>query len=356
MKINVTETDTRVGRIALITITGDSGCIVGLSNLGAGITSVVVPDRNRELDDIVLGYGDPADYMADGPCAGKTPGRFANRIANGHFSIGDNRYSLTINNGPNALHGGPTGFMNRLWQWRLTSHGVCFSRLSPDGEEGYPGNLHVEVEYSWDDVNTTLSITYRATTDATTIVNLTNHAYFNLSGHDSGSCLDQYLQLMCRRWLPVDNTDIPLSDNLEPVEGSPMDFLSAKPIGADIRTDFSTLRTGKGYNHYFMLDDSKNNDSLRRLATITDPRSHRGLDISTTYPGAMLYTGNWLDGSPLCKPSGGKLPRPYRDYDGVAIECQFPPDAPNQPHLPQATLYPGQLYHHTIVYRFYVAD
>ena len=286
MKINVSETDTRVGRIALITITGDNGCIIRLSNLGAGITSVVVPDRRRELDDIVLGYTDPADYMADGPCAGKTPGRFANRIAGGHFSIDGKAYDLIVNNGPNALHGGPTGFMNRLWEWRLTSRGVCFSRTSPDGEEGYPGNLYTEVEYIWDDVNTTLYITYRASTDTPTVVNLTNHTYFNLAGHNSGSCLNQYLQLMCRRWLPVDDTDIPLSDNLEPVSGTPMDFLSPKALGADIHADFSTLRIGKGYNHYFMLDDTESNDTLRPLAILTDPQSHRRLEVSTTYSGA----------------------------------------------------------------------
>lgn len=341
-----------LGEMALITIRGNYGYTIGLSNLGAGITSLVVPDRRGTMADIALGYANPADYMADGPCAGKTPGRYANRIAGGRFAVDGRRYQLVCNNGANALHGGPTGFMNRLWEWTLLDDGVRFSRLSPDGEEGYPGNMRVVVEYRWDDESHTLRIGYYAETDRTTIVNLTNHVYFNLSGHDSGSCLEHELQLNCPLWLPVDDTDIPLSDRCELVAGTPVDFMRAKPLGQDISADFSTLRVGKGYNHYFMFDDYDGSGTLRPIAVLTDRRSGRKVEIVTTYPGAMVYTGNWLDGSPLCKDSL----RPYADHDGVAIECQYAPDAPNRPGLPQATLYPGQRYSHIITYRFDVSD
>lgn len=326
-------------------LTNSTGASVQLSPLGAGITSVIVPDPSGKLEDVVLGYADEADYLDDGPCAGKTPGRFANRIARGRFSIDGHEYRLTCNNGPNALHGGPQGFQNRVWDAEEFPGGVRFTRISPDGEEHYPGTLHATVEYRWDDQNR-LTIDYTATTDAPTIVNLTNHAYFNLAGCGKGNALGQILQIFSSRYLRTDETDIPTGD-IPPVAGTPMDFTSPHEIGRDIHADFENLLSGKGYNHYFFIDGWLNDGQLRTAARLHDPQSGRTLTVRTTLPGLMLYTGNWLDGSPV-----GKHGEPFRDYDGIALECQFPPDAPNHPSLPSTILRPGETYRHTIVYEF----
>ncbi len=232
------------GDITLYTLTNAAGASVTISTLGAGIVAANVPDRDGSLTDVVLGYNNPADYMADGPCAGKVPGRYANRIALGKFSIGDKHYQLAINNGPNALHGGPTGFCNHIWNSRVEGDAVVFSLHSPDGDEGYPGNLDAQVKYQWSEENT-LTVSLSAETDAPTVVNLTNHAYFNLAGENSGSVLDHTLQLYCTRYLPTDDTLIPTGE-MAPVEGTPMDFTAPKTLGQDIRQDFPALNYGKG--------------------------------------------------------------------------------------------------------------
>lgn len=332
------------GDITLLTIVNASGASVTLSTLGAGIVSVNVPDREGRMADVVLGYADPADYMADGPCAGKIPGRYANRIAKGRFSVGGREYQLAINNGPNALHGGPTGFQNRLWTVeKVEGDTVEFSYTSSDGEEGYPGQLKVTATYRWNDANE-LSLDLRAVTDSETVVNLTNHAYFNLGGHDSGSVLAHELWLGASRYLPTDDTLIPLGE-LSPVGGTPMDFTVAKPLGRDIKADFPALNYGKGYDNCFVIDGA--DGTLRDVARLTDPVSGRTLTVATTQPGVQVYTGNWLAGSPA-----NKAGRSYHDYDGVAIECQNFPDAPNRPGFPPAVLRPGEEYHQTIVFRF----
>lgn len=337
-------TQIKKGDITLLTIVNASGASVTLSTLGAGIVSVNVPDREGRMADVVLGYADPADYMADGPCAGKIPGRYANRIAKGRFSVGGREYQLAINNGPNALHGGPTGFQNRLWTVeKVEGDTVEFSYTSSDGEEGYPGQLKVTATYRWNDANE-LSLDLRAVTDSETVVNLTNHAYFNLGGHDSGSVLAHELWLGASRYLPTDDTLIPLGE-LAPVAGTPMDFTEAKPLGRDIKADFPALNYGKGYDNCFVIDGA--DGTLRDVARLTDPVSGRILTVSTTQPGVQVYTGNWLAGSPA-----NKAGRSYEDYDGVAIECQNFPDAPNRPWFPPAVLRPGEEYHQTIVFRF----
>ena len=337
-------TQTKKGDITLLTIVNASGASVTLSTLGAGIVSVNVPDREGRMADVVLGYADPADYMADGPCAGKIPGRYANRIAKGRFTVGGREYQLAINNGPNALHGGPTGFQNRLWTVEnAEGDTVEFSYTSSDGEEGYPGQLKATATYRWNDANE-LSLDLRAVTDSETVVNLTNHAYFNLGGHDSGSVLAHELWLGASRYLPTDDTLIPLGE-LAPVGGTPMDFTEAKPLGRDIKADFPALNYGKGYDNCFVIDGA--DGTLRDVARLTDPVSGRTLTVATTQPGVQVYTGNWLAGSPANK-SG----RSYHDYDGVAIECQNFPDAPNRPGFPTAVLRPGEEYHQTIIFRF----
>ena len=332
------------GDITLYTLTNASGASVTLSSLGAGIVGIVVPDKEGKLDDVVLGYKNTADYFGDGPCAGKTPGRYANRICKGKFSIDGKEYSLAINNGPNALHGGPEGFMNRIWKSEAVGSHVKFTYEAADGEEGYPGAVKATVIYSWNDKNE-LTIDLKAESDAKTVINLTNHAYFNLDGENSGSVLDHELQLLASKYLPTDSTQIPTGE-LADVKGTPMDFLQPKTIGHDINADFEALKIGKGYDHCWVLDNWHKH-TLGKAAVLTAAKSGRVLEVFTTQPGAQVYSGNWLGGSPENK-SG----RPYNDYDGVAIECQGFPDAPNHRNFPCQLLCPGEEYNQTIVYRF----
>lgn len=344
MKIEKFETPLGVGE--LVTLVNARGASVTLSTLGAGIVSVIVPDKKGNMADVVLGYADPADYLADGPCAGKVPGRYANRIARGHFEIDGKKYSLNINNGPNALHGGPTGFQNRLWT--LVEHGVdhvVMQYVSASGEEGYPGTLTARATYTWTD-DCTLRLDLEAITDAPTVVNLTNHAYWNLAGHNSGSVLDHSLELRASRWLPTDDTLIPLPGEPAPVAGTPMDFTAAKPLGRDIRADFPALKYGKGYDNCWVIDGYEKG-TLRTAAVLTDPDSGRRLTVRTTQPGVQVYTGNWLTGSPM-----GKDGAVYEDYCAVAIECQHYPDAPNRPDFPTTRLDPGETLHETIEFHF----
>lgn len=344
MNIEQERVATSFGVVTLYTLTNGNGAVVRLSSLGAGIVSVVVPDKNGEMADVALGYENIEDYMHDGPCAGKTPGRYANRIGKGSFSIGGTRYQLAVNNGPNHLHGGPEGFQNRIWDSEVVDGRVIFSRRSADGEEGYPGNLDVKVSYSWDD-DCCLRIDYEAVTDSKTVVNLTNHTYFNLSGHGSGSVLDHTLWLNCSRYLPTDQTLVPVG-TMEPVKGTPMDFTTEKALGHDIGADFPALVYGKGYDNCWVVDGYEDG-SLKPVARLTDHRSGRVLEISSTQPAAQVYTGNWLTGSPV-----GKSGVVYHDYDCVAIECQGMPDAPNKPAFPSQQLDPGQTYRQTIEFVF----
>lgn len=333
-----------IGDITLYTIANASGAQVVLSSLGAGINKIIVPDKNGNLADVILGYDNPCDYLNDGPCSGKTPGRYANRIKHGHIVIDGVEYHLPINNGPNHLHGGPDGFQNHIWDSQIIGNSVVFSRISPDGEMGYPGNLKAKVTYTWDN-DCRLTIDYEATTDAATYVNLTNHAYFNLKGHDKGDVLDQVLQLNCSNYLPTDPSEAPLG-YIEPVAGTPMDFTQPKTIGKDINADFQPLHIGKGYDHCFVIDGWVKGQ-LKVAGSLFDPNSGRRLTISTTQPGAQVYTGNWLNGSPK-----GKDGMEYHDYDLVAIECQGFPDAPNWPNFPSQLLRPGEVYTQTIIYKF----
>lgn len=233
MKIERFTAPSPKGEIELYKITNASGASVTLSSLGAGIVSVEVPDRNGKLEDVALGYADPADYLYDGPCAGKVPGRFANRIAKGHLVVNGKTYSLAINNGPNALHGGPDGFQNRIWQCEVKGDTVNFLLNSPDGDENYPGNLRVLASYSWSEDNV-LRLNLQAFSDQDTVVNLTNHCYWNLNGHDSGSVFDHLLRMPASHYLPTDETLIPTGE-IAPVADTPMDFTSYKVIGKDIK-------------------------------------------------------------------------------------------------------------------------
>lgn len=335
----------KTGDITLLTITNPSGASVVISTLGAGIVAVNVPDCNGKMADVVLGYKNPADYLADGPCAGKVPGRFANRIAKGLFTIDGTEYHLAINNGPNALHGGPTGFQNRNWKVEfIFDNAVELSYTSADGEEGYPGKLVAKATYLWTDSNE-LKLQLTATCDKKTVVNLTNHAYFNLAGHASGTVLNHTLRLAAANYLPTDDTLIPTGE-IAPVAGTPMDFTVPKALGKDIKADFPALNYGKGYDNCWVIDGYEPG-KIRTIAVLADPVSGRTLEVATTQPGVQVYTGNWLEGAPENKDGGH-----YSDYDGVAIECQGFPDAPNKPAFPSALLSPGEEYRQEIIFRF----
>ena len=333
--------------IKLFSIVNTDGSEVILSNLGAGIVSVVVPDKIGNMADVVLGYHNPEDYDADGPCMGKVPGRFANRIAKGRFTLGGKSYELAINNGPNHLHGGPGAqcFANRIWKAREIRDGVIFLLDSPDGDAGYPGNLHVEARYTWSDDHK-LTLHLSAVSDAETIVNLTNHAYFNLKGEDAGDVTEHELKLFASRYLQTDENLIPLPGAPAPVKGTPMDFTTAKPIGRDLKADFPALNYGKGYDNCFVVDDWQKG-LVQPVARLTEPTTGRRLTVSTDAPGIQVYTGNWLAGCPQSK--SGKS---YNDYDGVALECQYFPDSPNRPDFPFETLKPGEVFENTIVFAF----
>ncbi len=335
--------------ILLYTMRNASGAEVTLTNIGAAIVGVKVPDSKGVMKDVALGYKDFMSYFYDGPASGKTIGRYANRIANGRFSVGGKNYVLAQNNGPNALHGGIDGFGNRVWQSRVETDRLVFSLLSVDGDQGYPGDLNVEVVYDWDD-ECNLEITYFARTDKTTIINLTNHCYFNLAGEDSGSVLKHTLQINAQNYLPTDATQIPTGETA-PVKGTPMDFRKPKAIGKDIDAGFEALKIGRGYDHCWPVEGFKKEGSLeeriREIAVLADPVSGRSLIISSTQPAAQVYTGNWLKGCPTSK-SG----HDYQNRDGIAIECQGIPDAPNQPNFPSQVLQPGELYNEKIVFSF----
>ncbi len=330
--------------IYLYTIKNTSGAYVQLSSVGAGIVSVVVPDKDGKLEDVALGYPEALSYFGDGPCAGKVPGRYANRIALGKFTLDGKEYSLPVNNGPNHLHGGPEGFQNKVWESRENEGGVEFLYYSEDGEMGYPGALKAVARYDWSEEDE-LRLTLTAECDAPTVVNLTNHIYFNLNGEGNGDILGHVLRLNASEYLPTDSTLIPVGES-EPVAGTPMDFVTAKVIGQDIKADFPALVYGKGYDNCWVIDGAEPGQ-LQECAELYAPESGRVLTMFTTQPGVQVYTGNWLEGCPK-----GKNGHIYHDYDGVAIECQNFPDAPNKADYPSAVLRPGEVYEQAIIFAF----
>ncbi len=334
--------------IYLYTVTNRSGAYVKLSSIGAGIVAIAVPDRYGKLADVVLGYPEPASYFADGPCAGKIPGRYANRIAKGHFSLDGHEYALPVNNGPNHLHGGPDGFQNKVWESRVNGDSVEFLYYAEDGEMGYPGALKATARYDWSEENE-LRLTLTAESDAPTVVNLTNHAYFNLNGEGTGDILGHILRLNASEYLPTDDTLIPVGES-EPVAGTPMDFVTEKPLGRDINEGFPALKYGKGYDNCWVIDGAEPGQ-IQEAAWLHSPESGRTLSVFTTQPGVQVYTGNWLSGCPI-----GKCGRSYNDYEGVAIECQNFPDAPNKKDYPSPVLRPGEVYEQAIIFAFSVTE
>lgn len=341
-------------QVMLFTLTNANGMEVKITNYGGIITSVVVPDSEGNMDNVTLGFDNLDAYVAGHPYFGNITGRYANRIARGTFTIDGQIYYLALNNGPNTLHGGDKGFDKVVWAAEEVSGdgevGVKLSRVSPDMEEGYPGNLTVEVTYTLTNDNE-IRIDYHATTDAPTHVNLTNHAYWNLAGDGSGSIDDHVLTLMASHYTPVDANLIPTGE-IAPVADTPMDFTTPHPIGERIRNDFEQLVLGRGYDHNFVLDrESADDTSLIVAAVVEESESGRTLTISTTEPGIQFYSGNFLDGTVIG--AAGKM---YRQGDGFALETQHYPDSPNQPDFPSTLLEPGEEFNSTTVYAFSTSE
>lgn len=345
MKITSKKYPSAKGEITVYRLENESGAWVELSTLGAGIAGVAVPDREGRIGEVALAYANPADYIADGPCLGKCPGRYANRIAKGHLEVDGTLYQLAINNGPNALHGGPEGFQNQIWQARELPDGIEFSYHAKDGEENYPGNLDLTATYTWSEDNV-LTLKFHATSDRNTVINMTNHAYWNLDGADAGFVGEQEMLIEADTFLPTDDTQIPTGE-FAPVDGTPMDFKAFKKIGRDLKADYEPLHIGKGYDHCWVIRDWEPGRMIEDAVVLRSDRSGRTLRVSSDQPGVQIYTGNWLAGSPRNK-SG----RSYEDYDGVAIEMQGFPDAPNKPGFPSQSLAPAHPYDRTIVFAF----
>lgn len=335
--------------VLLYTLTNSSGIKIVVSNYGALLQSLQVPDQDGRIEDIVLGSDSLMGYISTNPYFGATIGRYGNRIANGKFSLNGKEYSLAINNGINHLHGGIKSFNKVLWsakeiedgEWK----GVEFSRLSPDMEEGYPGNLTVSTSYYLND-NNEIRLTYAAISDDSTVVNLTNHSYFNLSGQGSNTDItDHVLMIKASKYNPVNSDLIPIG--IADVDSTPFDFRSPIAIGARINENNEQLSFGKGYDHNFVLD--KGLGSISLVATLVDPKSGRKLEISTTEPGLQFYSGNFLTGNDRGKNGIG-----YKYRTGLCLETQHFPDSPNQPSFPSTVLVPGQKYSSETIWKFSV--
>ncbi|MHB1177982.1 MAG: aldose epimerase family protein [Daejeonella sp.] len=316
------------------------------TNYGARIISLWVPDRNGDPTDVVVGFATIDGYLnSTEPYFGATIGRYGNRIANGQFTLEGKLYKLPVNNGPNTLHGGKVGFQDVIWDVdQPDEKTLVFTYLSKDGEEGFPGNLTTKVTYSFTG-NDELNMDYEASTDKKTVVNLTNHAFFNLNGEGSGDILNHKVQIFADRYNPVDSTLIPLGE-LAGVTGTPFDFTRPKTIGEHIDQDNAQLKNGKGYDHNFILNGKKEN-GLVHAASVSGDKSGIQMDIFTQEPGMQFYSGNFMQGKNTFK--NGSTDK-FRT--AFAMETQHFPDSPNRPEFPTTVLNPGEKYHTVSVYRF----
>ena len=336
---------------ALFTLKNSKGMVAQITNFGAKIVSIHVPDLKGKFADIVLGYESIEEYIKGNPYFGAICGRYANRIANGKFIIDGKSYQLPINNGPNSLHGGPEGFNNQVFDAKgvvKTKNGesVEMFYLSKDGEMGYPGTLNVKITYTLSDKNE-LTIDFEATTDKATHVNICGHSYFNLAGEGKGDILGHELSINADKFTPVSEALIPTGE-LRPVAGTPMDFIKPKLIGKNINDKYDQLDYGKGYDHNWVLNKKKAGE-LSLAATCYEPKSGRVMEVHTTQPGVQLYTANWLDGSDKGKEGKGYLMR-----SALCLETQNFPDSPNKPDFPSTLLRPDKTYKHSCIYKFYV--
>jgi aldose 1-epimerase len=336
-------------QIELYTLRNSKGMEATITNYGGHLVTLKTPDRDGKFEDVVLGFDSLDGYLQKNPFFGALVGRYANRIANGRFTLDGKEYKLARNNGENALHGGLKGFDKVAWNAReiKTSEGPALELkyVSKGGEEGYPGTLSATVVYTLTD-DDELKIDYSATTDKNTIINLTNHSYFDLTGQLAGNILKHRIMINADRFTPVNANLIPTGE-LKSVEGTPFDFRKPHEIGERINEKNQQLQYGAGYDHNFVLNRS--GDGLSLAARVEDPKSGRVLEVLTTQPGVQFYTGNHLDGS--VKGKGGTV---YGFRSGFCLETQHFPDSPNQPKFPSTELKPGQRYHEITVFRFSV--
>lgn len=332
--------------VFLFTITNSEGNTIRLTNFGAKLIWIEVPDRNGKRDNLTFGYDTFEETLKGDMSFGSIVGRYANRIANGKFKIDGTEYSTPINNGPNTLHGGPLGWHSVVWDAEILNEGdvpgVRFSYLSPDMEQGFPGNVKIEVVYTWNSGNEVV-MNYTWSTDKKTVVNVTNHSYFNLHGAGNGDILDHVLTLKASAFTPVDSVMIPTGE-IRPVAGTPFDFTTPHTIGERIGEDYDQLILGKGYDHNFILDNKEDVD-----VTVYEPVSGRMLEVITDQPGMQLYTGNFLNGSQ--KGHGGRI---FNFRAGMCLESGHFPDSPNKPDFPSTIAEPGMTYKSTTIYRFSV--
>jgi aldose 1-epimerase len=346
---------TQDGRhVNLYTMTSARGVTVKFISYGGRLTEILAPDRKGDIADVILGFPSMRDYETKdkegGFYFGALIGRYANRIAGGHFTLDGQQYTLAINNPPNSLHGGVKGFDKYVWDVQpISTSGPSVSAklslTSPDGDEGYPGTLKVTVTYTLSDDNA-LTINYEATTDKDTVLNLTNHAYFNLAGAGSpDGVFPQILTVNADAYLPTDKTSIPLGPP-EPVAKTPFDFRTPTPIGAHIRADHPQILLARGYDHSWVLNKSGDTSAPQLAAVAVDPASGRTLECLTTEPGLQVYTSNFIDAQ--YAGIGGV----YRQSDAFALETQHFPDSPNHPDYPTTELKPGQTFHSTTIFRF----
>lgn len=335
--------------VQLFVLKNANGVEAAITSYGATLVSLTAPDRQGKFADVILGYDNAEGYEKGTFFFGATIGRYGNRIAKGKFTLNGTAYTLPTNDGPNSLHGGPLGFNKQLWQGKdvstASASAVRFEYLSKDGEMGYPGNLKVQVTYTLTSKNE-LRIDYHATSDKDTIVNLTNHSYFNLTGKPDSTILGHKLTLHASKFTPVDSTLIPTGE-LRSVKGTPLDFTTAHEIGERINQDDEQLKLGRGYDHNFVLDGS--NGTLKPAAELYEPTSGRLVEVLTTEPGIQFYSGNFLDGT-----AKGKAGASYPLRSGMCLETQHYPDSPNQASFPSTELKAGQEYKTTTVYRFTV--
>jgi aldose 1-epimerase len=328
--------------VELFTLANAAGLEAQVCTYGGTLVALQLPDRAGARADVLHGFDTLEGYLSPHPYFGALIGRYGNRIARGRFSLDGVSYQLATNNGPNHLHGGPGGFHAVLWRAEPAGDSLALSYTSADGEEGYPGRLEVRVTYGLSDAGE-LRIDYEAVTERPTVLNLTNHAYFNLAGE--GDILGHELRLDAPRYLPVDATQIPTGE-LAPVAGTPFDFMTATAIGARIDADDEQLLGAKGgYDHCWVFDHG--GDLARPVARVREPRSGRTLELFTTQPGVQFYSANFLEGD-----LRGKGGRAYPKHSAFCLETQHFPDSPNQPAFPSTVLRPGETYRHTTIYRF----
>ncbi|MEN8250875.1 MAG: aldose epimerase family protein [Bacteroidota bacterium] len=329
----------------LYTLKNENGLEATITNYGGKIVSLMIPDKDGNFEDIVLGYDNIEETVQGNLYFGALIGRYGNRIAGGKFSIDGNEYTLLTNNGPNALHGGKVGYNDVVFDAVQEGNKLTLKHLDPDMHEGYPGNLSVTVIYELTEDNE-LKITYDATTDKPTVINLTSHSFFNLHGEGNGTINDHLLLINADNYTPIDSTLIPTGE-LAAVEGTPFDFRELKEIGKEVDADDQILKNGYGYDHNFVLNGE--NGDMKLAAKVVEPNSGRVMEIFTTEPGLQFYGGNFLDGSDIGK--GGKK---YEYRTAFCLETQHFPDSPNQENFPSTVLRPGETYHTETVHKFSV--